>query len=144
MQDMQRLVLDSSIIVAGLRSRHGASNALLRHVAMGNARPLCTTALFLEYEAVLTRAEHRLVHGLDETAITAFLAAFAAAAEPVEVHFLWRPQLHDAADEMVLEAAVNGRADAIVTHNLRDFAAATERFGIAVLPPAQMLKEIAP
>jgi len=141
---MKRLVLDSSILVAGLRSRTGASNALLMRAAQGRFRPLCTTALFLEYEAVLCRAENRLAHGLGEAAIAAFLAAFAATAEPVELHFLWRPQLQDAADEMVLEAAVNGRADAIVTHNLRDFAAATAKFGIAVMPPAQMLKEFAP
>ncbi|WP_300304374.1 putative toxin-antitoxin system toxin component, PIN family [Ferrovibrio sp.] len=141
---MKRVVLDSSVLVAGLRSHLGASNALLRQVALGRIQPLCTTALFLEYEAVLVRAEHRLVHGLDEAGVARFLAAFAAAATAVEVHFLWRPQLQDATDEMVLEAAVNGRADMIVTHNQRHFSGAAEKFGIAVLPPARLLKEIEP
>jgi predicted nucleic acid-binding protein len=70
------------------------------------------------------------------------LAAFASAAEPVELNFLWRPQLKDPADEM-LEAAVNGRAAAIVTHNVTDFRSATERFGVATMTPAEFLKELA-
>jgi predicted nucleic acid-binding protein len=69
-------------------------------------------------------------------------AAFASAAEPVELNFLWRPQLKDPADEM-LEAAVNGRAAAIVTHNVTDFRSATERFGVATMTPAEFLKELA-
>jgi predicted nucleic acid-binding protein len=61
------------------------------------------------------------------------------AIEPVDVRFTWRPQLSDADDEMVLEAAVNGRADALVTHNLGDFAAAAPSFGLLVIPPADLL-----
>ena len=57
-------------------------------------------------------------------------------AEPVKTHFLWRPQLRDPGDEMVLEAAVNGRADALVTFNLRDFGSAPSRFGVELLLPA--------
>jgi putative PIN family toxin of toxin-antitoxin system len=137
-----RVVLDTSILVAGLRSRLGASNRLLALVAEGRCVPLVTTALFLEYEDVLLRAEHRLVSGMSERDVGGFLAAFASAAEPVEVHFTWRPQLSDAADELVLEAAVNGRAEAIVTHNLRYFRSAEQAFGVAVKSPAQVLKEL--
>lgn len=139
---MYRLVLDTSVLVAGLRSRHGASNRLLQAVARGRIRLLATTALFLEYEAVLLRPEHRIVTGLGPEQIEKVLAALASAADPVEVHFRWRPQLRDAADELVLEAAVNGRAQALVTHNTRDFAAAATRFGLEVLTPQQCLKEI--
>ncbi|MDX8497559.1 PIN domain-containing protein [Mesorhizobium sp. VK4C] len=82
----------------------------------------------LEYEAVLTRAEQTAVHGLSAMELDRLLAGFAALAEPVEPHFLWRPQLADPKDGMVLEAAVNGRADALVTHNRRDFAVAARAF----------------
>lgn len=128
-------------MAAGLRSRHGASNALLRLVAQGRIAPLCTTALFLEYESVLSRPEQRLAHGLDMISVERFLAAFAAAAEPVDIHFRWRPQMTDPADEMVLEAAVNGRAEAIITHNLRDFAGAAKKFGLRIVAPDPALKE---
>ena len=62
--------------------------------------------------------------------------------EPVDVHFQWRPQVRDPSDEMVLEAAINGRADALVTYNVRDFAWAGERFAIAILSPAELLKKV--
>jgi putative PIN family toxin of toxin-antitoxin system len=141
---MLRLVLDTSVIVAALRSRNGASNALLRHVASGRVRPLLTTALFLEYEDVLLRAEQRLATGLSADDVQHFLAALASAAEPVEVHFRWRPQLADAADELVLETAVNGQADALVTHNVKDFKTAVKRFRLRVLTPGHCLHEVEP
>lgn len=68
------------------------------------------------------------------------LDAVAAVAEPVRLAFLWRPAVHDPNDDMVLEAAVNGRADAIVTFNVRDFGKIAMQFGVAVLTPAEALK----
>ena len=70
------------------------------------------------------------------------LDVLAAVAEPVESYFLWRPRLRDADDDMALEAAVSGRADAIATFNTRDFTGVQSEFGIAVLTPAGILKEI--
>ena len=129
-------------MVAALRSRLGASNAVLGLVANGQLTALATPPLFLEYEEVLKRPEHRLVHGLVDEEIDEFLAEFAALIEPVETHFQWRPQVRDPADEMVLEAAINGRADALVTFNVGDFAAAGRLFGIPILRPAEVLKEV--
>lgn len=88
------------------------------------------------------RPEHRLATGMKEQDIEGFLAAFASAAEPVELNFLWRPQLSDPSDEMMLEAAVNGQAQAIVTHNIRDFQPAAGTFGVKVMTPAALLKEL--
>ena len=136
------MVLDTSLLVAGLRSRRGASNALLTRVAQEEIKPLVTTALFLEYEDVLLRAEQRLATGMSEADVAGFLAALASASEGVEVHFRWRPQLGDPADEMVLEAAINGRADVLVTHNVSDFAAAARRFGLRVVTPGALLEEL--
>jgi putative PIN family toxin of toxin-antitoxin system len=139
---MYRVVLDTDIIVTALRSASGGSNAVLREAAYGRITPLVTPALFLEYEAVLKRPEQRLVHGLGLRDIDRLLSALAAACEAVEVSFQWRPQLSDANDEMVLEAAVNGQADALITHNVRDFAKGAERFGLRVLRPGEFLKEL--
>lgn len=102
---------------------------------------LATTALFLEHEEVLMRPEQRASHGLSARQVEGFLAALASAVEPVAVHIAWRPQLRDAADEMVLEAAINGRADAIVTFNVKDFIPAG-RFGMSVVRPADLLNRI--
>jgi putative PIN family toxin of toxin-antitoxin system len=139
---IQRVVLDTSIVVAALRTRSGAGNAILRLVARRQLTPLATPPLFLEYEDVLKRAEQRLAHGLTPEAIDEFLAELAALIEPVEVHFRWRPQLRDPNDEMVLEAAIHGKADALVTYNLADFADAGERFRIPVLHPRELLKMV--
>src|SRR5271165_6836836 len=141
-QMIRRIVLDTSVVVAALRTRLGAGNAVLRLVAERRLVPLATPPLFLEYEDVLKRPEQRLAHGLAPDQIDDFLAELAALIEPVEVHFQWRPQTRDPSDEMVLEAAINGRADALVTYNVRDFALAGERFGIPVLDPVQLLKKV--
>jgi hypothetical protein len=74
--------------------------------------------------------------------VESFLAAFASAAEPVEVNFRWRPQLKDSSDELVLEAAVNGHAGALMTHNIRDFQSAARLFDLRVLLPRELLKEL--
>lgn len=137
-----RVVLDTSIVVAALRTRTGAANAVLRVVAGGRLVALASPPLFLEYEDVLKRPEHRLAHGLTPEEIDDFLAELAALIEPVEVHFQWRPQARDPNDEMVLETAINGHADAIVTYNAADFAMAGERFGISVLRPGDVLKRV--
>src|ERR1700693_3103304 len=135
---MRRLVLDTSVVVAGLRTQLGAGNAVLRLVATRRLVALATPPLFLEYEDVLKRPEHRLAQGRATEAIEEFLAELAALIEPVEVHFQWRPQSRDPNDEMVLEAAINGEADAIVTYNVADFAEAGERFAIAILRPGDL------
>jgi putative PIN family toxin of toxin-antitoxin system len=102
---MRRVVVDTPVVVAALRTRKGAGNAVLRLVAERRLQLLATLPLFLEYEDVLKRAEQRLVHRLSLEQVDEFLAELAAHVEPVELHFMWRPQVRDPGDEMVLEAA---------------------------------------
>ncbi len=137
---MKRVVLDTAVIASAFRSSRGAS--ILQLVAERRLVPLVSTALFLENEDVLHRPEQREVHGLSTAGLSMAMRELAALCEPVELHFSWRPQLADPGDEMVLETALNGRADCIVTHNLRDFQRAVPKFGIAVLTPGALLERV--
>jgi predicted nucleic acid-binding protein len=103
---------------------------------------LANVALALEYEAACRRAEHAVAAGFTADEVEIFLDAVLALVEPVESYFVWRPLLRDPADEMVLEAAANGRAAAIVTFNQRDFGVLPLEFGIEVLTPAAALRRI--
>jgi putative PIN family toxin of toxin-antitoxin system len=139
-----RVVLDTNVVLTGLRSATGASAALLRAVRRKQVRLLSTVPLFLEYEEVLTRPEQLSASGLSTGDVEAVLDELARHVEAVEPFFLWRPQLRDADDDMVLECAINGRADALVTYNVRDFADAAPRFGLAILQPVDVLRRLFP
>jgi len=136
--------LDTDVVVAAMRSPRGASATILRAARQGRVTLLASVPVALEYEAVSSRTEHRLAAGLSEREVKVFLTAVVAMAEPVTTHFLWRPQLRDPGDEMVLEAAVNGGADAVVTFNVRDFGMVPAQFGVEVLLPREVIRRIKP
>ncbi|MBV9063172.1 MAG: PIN domain-containing protein [Alphaproteobacteria bacterium] len=137
-----RLLLDTAVMAAAIRSRNGASHWLL-DAALRKRRSLTllvSVPLLMEYEAVLTRAAHLRAANISPEEVGILLDAVAAVAEPVTLDFLWRPTLPDSNDDMVLEAAENGRADVITTFNLRDFGLATSAFGVPVLTPARTVE----
>ena len=134
-----KMVLDTNVVVTALRSPSGSSAELLRQVRAGSGQLLLSTALVLEYEATCELPEHLLAAGLERKEVGQVLDVLAAVSTPVKIHYRWRPQLHDPGDEMVLETAVNGGADAIVTYNKKDFGTAPQRFGIDLLSPPEVL-----
>lgn len=136
---MKIVLLDTNVLVAALTSSRGASYALLQAVASARLRMAASPAVWLEYESVLKRDEIRDLHGFSTGQVDAFLSALAVWVEPVSLHYIWRPQLRDPGDEMVLEAAVNARVDALVTSNVKDFSMAAPHFGLAVKTPVQAL-----
>jgi putative PIN family toxin of toxin-antitoxin system len=135
------IVLDTDVMVAAMRSPRGASAELLRQVLTGSQRALASVPLFTEYEAVMTREEHLSAACATADDVRNLLDVLASIIEPVEIRYLWRPQLSDADDDMVLECAVNGGAQYLVTFNVADFAKAAGRFNVNVLVPGKMLKE---
>ena len=135
-------MLDTDVMVAALRSDRGASRQLLLCALDNSLEVLVSVPLMVEYEAVLTRSEHLNVSGLTVHEVMDILDAFAKIVVPVQLWFLWRPRLKDPADEMVLETAVNGSADCLVTFNERHLAAAAREFGLQVLTPRAAWKEV--
>ena len=137
-----RYVLDTNVVVTGLRSPSGASAALIDRALSERFTLLLSVALTLEYEAVCRDPAQRIVSGLSEEEVSTIVSALCAVCEPVDAHYLWRPQFRDPADEMVFETAVNGRADALVTFNRRDFGDVPAQFGIALQSPREALRSV--
>ena len=131
------VVLDTSVLVSGVRSRRGAAFEVLRRLPTRAFEIALSVALYTEWQAVLTRKEH-LPPGTTPDDALGFLRFLASMARLHDVHYLWRPFLRDPNDDMVLECAMAGRARYIVTHNTRDFSRVTE-FGISALTPAEFL-----
>ena len=134
--------MDTDAVVAAMRSPAGASAAMIRAMRQRQATLLLSVPLAIEYESVCRRSEHREASGLSVQQVEIFLDAIIAMGEPVRTHFLWRPQLRDPNDEMVLEAAVNGRANVLVTFNVRDYGTAAAEFGVEVLLPREAIGRI--
>ncbi len=137
-----RLVLDTDALVAAIRSDSGASRRLLVAALERRLTLLVSVPLMIEYQAVMIRPVHLAASRLSEADVGVLLDAVIAVADPVRLAFLWRPAVRDPDDDMVLEAAVNGQADAIVTFNIRDFGITAARFGIEVLSPGDALKRL--
>jgi putative PIN family toxin of toxin-antitoxin system len=138
---MKRVVLDTNVLVAASRSQQGASFALLNALRQRKFIALVSVPLMLEYEAVLKRPEHLLASGRTAAMADDFLDVLSLYVEPVHLHYLWRPQTRDAADEMVLETSLNGRADALVSLNVADFLSAARRFRLRLMTPGEFYRQ---
>jgi predicted nucleic acid-binding protein len=136
---VRRVVLDGSVLVAGFRSRRGASFRLMQLLRAGRFDIALSVPLALEYEVVLVRHATELRLAREEA--VGLVDYLCGIGHRQEIHFLWRPALSDPRDEFILELAVAAGCDAIVTHNVRDFSGAS-RFRPRVLTPATFLKEL--
>jgi putative PIN family toxin of toxin-antitoxin system len=133
---MLQVVLDTNVVAAAMLSKRGASHQLLRLVGDPRWRLNLSVPLALEYEQTLKRVCADSAVGLG--GIEDVLAYLCGAARLRPIFFLWRPLLPDPGDHMVLELAVESRADYLVTFNAKDFKPAV-RFGIQVVTPAEFL-----
>lgn len=137
-----RVVLDTDVVVAAMRSAGGASRQLVIAAVDGRFDLLLSVALLMEYEDVLKRPRQLKASALTPDDVDIVLDQLAAVSTAVELHYLWRPQLTDADDELVLETAINGQADAIASFNERDLAPGARRFGIRVERPGIVLRRL--
>jgi putative PIN family toxin of toxin-antitoxin system len=140
---MAAYVLDTAVLVAAFRSGAGASRQVLEAARGRRFVLLLSVPLMLEYESVLTRPEHLAASGASSEDVSAVLDELASVGKRVELLIRTRPVLPDPNDEMVLETAINGRADAIVTFNDRDFRPVVARFRCAVMRPGELVRRLA-
>lgn len=133
-----KIVLDTSVLIAAVRSRQGASFALVSSVPNSQFQICLSVAVYTEWQAVLSRPEHR-PPGVSAELALGFTRYLASTAHLQDIYYLWRPFLRDADDDMVLECAVAAGCQYIVTHNVRDFRR-TESLGVTAVTPAQFLQ----
>jgi len=137
-----RVVLDTDVLVAAVRSDRGASRALLISALERRYPLLASVPLMLQYESVLTRPEHLTAAGISAGDVEVLFNAIALVVEPIRISYLWRPVLPDSGDDLVLETAVNGQADVVVTFNRRDFVPAAALFGLEILAPGDAVRRL--
>lgn len=135
-----RVVLDTSVIITALRSSAGAAAEVVRRSLAGHLTVLMDYKLACEYREVALRPEHLVSAGRTAAETTVLLDAIELVAEPVLIIVRHRPLSQDPNDDMVLEVAINGGADAIVTNNVRHFRVAASRFEMSALTPAELLR----
>lgn len=135
-----RVVLDTNILVAAIRSNRGASYKLLSLIPDTRFRVAISLPLYMEYLDVLGRSEH-LSHKLTNKQKISAVRYLLSEAHLQEIYFQWRPFLTDADDDMVLELAVAAQAKYIVTFNLKDFRG-VDTFGITAVSPKAFLQTI--
>jgi putative PIN family toxin of toxin-antitoxin system len=137
--EKMRIVIDTNVLISGLKSRRGASFKILHLIGADKFKTIVTVPLILEYEEILIRYSKEL--GLGYTDIKNIIDYICSESDRLSVYFLWRPILFDLKDEMVLEAAVVGNCQYIVTFNISDFSEA-KRFGIKAITPKELLAQI--
>jgi putative PIN family toxin of toxin-antitoxin system len=134
-----QIVIDTNVIVAALRSRRGASHRLLRLIDSGKFEINISVPLVLEYEDAGKRILDEI--GLREEDIEDVIDYICKVANHHKIYYLWRPFLRDPKDDMVLELAVSGSCEIIVTYNVKDFGG-VEEFGLKVMTAVEFLEQI--
>jgi putative PIN family toxin of toxin-antitoxin system len=142
---MDRIVIDTNVFVSALLNQNGAPRDVLRLALRRDVQPVFSAALFAEYEDVLARKSLFTRSPLDASEREALFDALLSVSEWVRIHFLWRPNLPDEADNHVIELAVASAAKALITANLADFTRAELLFpGLRICDAGTCLKERKP
>ena len=136
---MNKIIMDTNVLFAGLYSSSGASYKILELLNKGKIQMLMSTPLLFEYEDVLKR--NQVLLKLQNNDIDIILDNLCALSEFQRIYFLWRPFLSDPKDDMVLELAVAAKVKTIVSHNLKDFIG-IEKFAVQAISPKTFLESL--
>ena len=140
---IKNIVVDTSVVISALIGKQGASREVIRRCLMKEYCPLISNALFQEIEAVVSRDKIRKITPLTESEIRSLLNAFYSVCRWVPIYYLWRPNLRDQDDDFLIELALAGNAEVIVTNNVKDLQGAELTFDhLEIVRPAQLLRSI--
>jgi len=134
-----QIVIDTNVFIAALRSSRGASHRLLSLIDSGKFEINISVPLVLEYEDVGKRIVEEIALRVED--IEDVIDYICKVANHHKVYYLWRPFLRDPKDDMVLELAVSGGCEIIVTYNVKDFDG-VEEFGLQVMTAKEFLEHI--
>ena len=137
LQKIYQIVIDTNVLVSGVRSNRGASYKLLSILNDARWQINISTALVYEYEEILKGASKGL--GLTMQDVDLAIAAICNIANHHSIFFLWRPMARDPDDDFLIDLAFKAQVDFIITYNQKDLRA-VERFGIQVVTPKQFLQ----
>ena len=139
----QRVVVDTSVVVSALIGKRGASRQVLRQCLQGDFQPLISNTLFQEYEDVCFRGKIKSATPLIDHEIRDLLNAFYSRCHWTPIYYLWRPNLRDENDNFLIELAVAGNSNIIVTNNVKDLSGSELIFDdIKILKPEQLLRGV--
>lgn len=137
----QSIVIDTSVIVSALIGKRGPSREVIRRCLLGAYNPLISNALFQEIEDVTSRNRVKRLCPLSETEVRNLLNSFYSTCQWVPIYYLWRPNLKDEGDNFLIELAIAGNSDLIITNNTKDLLGAELKFpGLRILKPDQFLR----
>ena len=135
------VVVDTSILISALIGADGPSREILRQCLKGTLSSLISNSLFLEYEDVSSRERIIELCSITDEERRKLLNAFYNICHWVSIHYLWRPNIKDEGDNFLIELAVAGNADYLITNNIGDFKNMQLKFpSIKIVTPEQFLK----
>ncbi len=114
-------VIDTNILISALMKADTTPRQVLRYCLQGDVLPLIGNALYLEYEEVINRKSLFNRSPVSQQERDALFNALLHRCEWVNIYYRWRPNLPDEADNHLIELAVAGNADYLVTGNTKDF-----------------------
>ena len=143
---MYKIVIVTNVLLSALFSNKGQSYRLIELLGIkaqkGVRFNIISVPLALEFEEVLLRPKNREKYDyFTQKEISLIISDIVAVSHKTKLHFLWRPFLKDSFDDRVLETAVNGQANAIITYNTKDFAGVKKHFDIEILTPAELFNK---
>lgn len=135
------VIVDTNVLVAGLIGSKGPNREVLRRCLLGELQPSIGNALYLEYQDLLKREDIQILCKQTSVTLMEFLDGFAQVCTLVDVHYLWRPNLRDEADNHLVELAIAANAKYIITNNVNDFAnSQLKHLGYEVITPEKLLR----